>query len=147
MREFEVGGRTYRAEKLNAFQQLHVMRRISPLLVPVLQIAAFAQGGGLAESVKEQPDLLGPLLSLLATLPDEALEYVIGTCLGALKVQTNPGVFVPLWIAPAKRTIVEELNDIGHLLPLVVSVIQEDLGGFFTALPTFLASRTPDSQA
>ncbi len=147
MTEFELNGRQFRAEKLNAFQQLHVMRRITPLLVPMLEIIALAGDGALAKKMLAKPQVLSPLLEQLAGLPDEALEYVMVTCLGALKVQTAPGTWVPLWVPVAKRAIVDDLNDLGKLLPLVARVIQEDLGGFFGALPTLLPSQIGGSPA
>ena len=58
MIEFEIDGKQFRANKLDTFQQLHVSRRISPLiplLIPVLLEVAKSKGaidGNLARVVE-----------------------------------------------------------------------------------------------
>ena len=99
----------------------------------------------MADSILESPKVLAPLLEQIAELPDASVEYLIETCLSSLKVRTADNAFMPVWVPSAKRSMVEELNDISAVLPLVVRVIQETLGGFFGELPTFLPGATRGS--
>ena len=148
--EFDSSGKTYRAGRLSAFQQLHVSRRIAPLLPPLIpvfmQIAGSLQGGGNAMAVLGRTELLQPFTDSLAQLPDDAAEYVVATCLSVVQRQQETG-WAPVWNAGAKRAMFDDLNDIGALLPIVVRVIQENLGTFTAALrisqPTQADQKSP----
>jgi hypothetical protein len=151
---FELNGRSFQAEKLSAFSQLHVSRRIAPLmphLIPVyLQtinlIGAAAQAEGKEAQLNVQEflhnnaslleKLLQPLADAFGSMKDEDAERVVNLCLGSVKVQTSvsPPVWMPLWIGG--RANPDELNDLGELLPIVMRVIQENLGPFIAGLLT-----------
>ena len=140
MVEFEIEGKQFRFDKLTAMQQFHVSRKIAPLIPPLLPI--FAQIRKNTESKKNAVDdfeVIGPLLQPfadgLATMSDDASEYVFGTCLGAVKYNHN-GNWIQMWSTTGKVAMVMELNDVGMLLRIVVRVITESLAPFISGFLT-----------
>jgi hypothetical protein len=167
---FEIKGRSFQAEKLSAFAQLHVSRRIAPLMPPLLPVylqvinligvAAEAEQSAdlsgddakaeavqafLHDNISLIEKLLQPLADAFGSLKDEDAEKVVNLCLGSVKVQTSPGVWMPMWIGG--RANPDELNDMGEWLPIVIRVIQENLGPFIAGLLTSRKSavKTPSA--
>ena len=134
--EFEIDGHEYRIGKLSAFQQFHVNRKIAPLIPPLVPVFMKVQkDGGLKEGA--MVELLQPLADSLAALPDEAAEYVIGTCLSAIKRKIpDKDHWAPVWNQSGKVLMFADLNDMSKMIPLVVRVIQDSLGPFLAGLLT-----------
>jgi hypothetical protein len=135
MTETELNGQTYRIGRLNAFQQLHVSRKIGPLipkLVPAFVALssdkdAFADMGKLSE-------IAAPFAEAFAEMPDEVVEYVVGTCLGI--VQRKQGsAWAPVWSSQGACLMFDDV-DLTTILPLVVRVITDNLGPFISGLLT-----------
>lgn len=136
MTEFEVDGVEYRIGKLTAFQQLHVSRRIAPLVPPLIPVfMSMAKERQSGADVLQSPQLLQPFADGLALLSDETAEYVLNTCLAALKRKQGDN-WVAIWNAGAKMAMFEDLNDMGKLIPLAMRVIQDSLGPFIAGLFT-----------
>lgn len=136
MTEFEIDGLEYRIVKLSAFQQLHVSRRISPLIPPLIPIfMQMSRASGKADDLLQRPEVLQPFADGLALLPDDAAEYIIGTCLSALRRKQSDN-WVPIWNSAGKVAMFEDLNDMGKLIPLAMRVIQDSLGPFIAGLLT-----------
>lgn len=142
MNEFEIDGVNYRALKLSAFQQFHVSRRIAPLIPPLIPIgmrmAKELKGDGKeVNDFLNLPELIQPFANALGEMSDEAGEYVIATCLSAIRRQDPAtGLWAPVWSPAAKTPLFDDLNDLGKMIPLVVRVIQASLGNFLTELLT-----------
>lgn len=144
MVEFDIQGRQYRADKLNAFQQFHVSRKIAPLvpaLIPVF-LSVTKMKGGLTANLPAIADALQPFADGLAQLPDEAAEYVISTCLSVVR-RCQGDNWAPVWSASAKAMMFDDINDMGSILPIVVRVIQDNLGPFIQGLLTSQQPETP----
>jgi len=151
--EFELAGRKYRAEKLNALNQGHVSRRIAPLipnLIPIfVQLSrAVADDNDTSPEAQEQkdkldgervmailarPEVLQPFADALANLKDADFEFVLNTCLAVVKVN-HEGNWIGVWNASAKAAMLDDLNDITALLPIVIRVIKDSLGNFLKGL-------------
>lgn len=130
MIEVTHGGQNYRIGKLNAFQQLHVSRKVGPLiprLVPAFM--AMAKGG---EAIDKLAQLLEPFAEAFADLPDEAVEYVAGTCLSVVQRQQG-NTWAPVWNKQAASLMFDDI-DLASMLPLVIKVITENLGPFISGL-------------
>ncbi|MGA4275574.1 phage tail assembly chaperone [Ralstonia nicotianae] len=133
--EFEISGQKYRAEKLDAFKQLHVSRKIAPIvpkLLPMfLKFAESAQAGGDAKQ-----DLAGmatafePLAQSLAEMPDADCEYVVRTCLGVV-ARLQDGNWASIML---NGTMVFDSIDLGVMLQLASKVIWDSLGPFISGL-------------
>jgi len=130
MTEIEHGGNAYRIGKLNAFQQLHVSRKVGPLiprLVPAFM--AMANGG---EAIDKLAQLFEPFAEAFAELSDESVEYVAGTCLSVVQRQQG-SVWAPVWNKQAASLMFDDI-DLASMLPLVIKVITENLGPFISGL-------------
>ncbi|WP_278652170.1 phage tail assembly chaperone [Pandoraea pnomenusa] len=160
--DLEIRGIKYRIGKLSAMKQLHVSRKIAPLvpaLLPIMLELASSKGmapvqpaadaplvGGTAPEVAvadgsgilSRPQLLQPFADGLASLPDDQAEYVIGECLSVVqRFQGNS--WFSIW-APAARQPTYEDIDLATMIELSVKVIADSLGPFIAGWLTSPAS-------
>jgi hypothetical protein len=149
MFEFVHNGNTYRAGKLTAFQQLHVSRRIAPLLPPLipifLQLArankAKAEEGVEPTAPKVDLDTLAslfqPFTDSLALMKDADAEYVISTCLSVVQRSTTSTTWIGVWNDRGKVAMFDDLNqNVGDLWMLVLQVLKDSLGPFIQGILT-----------
>jgi tail assembly chaperone len=136
--EFEIDGHEYRISKLTAFQQLHVSRKISPLIPPLIPVfMKVSKAGGFKGDLSALPELLQPFADGLSGMQDDAAEYVIGTCLSALKRKhEESGNWTAVWNQSGKVFMFADLNDLSGMIPLVMRVIMDSLGPFIRGLLT-----------
>ncbi len=133
---FRHDGQDYIAERLSAMQQLHVSRRIAPLIPPLIPVfMALAEKGELMDRISDCAALAQPFADALASMPDDSAEFVISTCMSVVK-RKNGEIYAPVWNSTAKLPMFSELNDMSVLLPIVVRVIQDNLGRFIEGLLT-----------
>jgi hypothetical protein len=139
MVEFEMDGRQYRFDKLSAMQQFHVSRKIAPLLPPLLPIFAQVVKEKKGKKPLNDLDKIGPLLQPfadgLASMSDDVSEYVFNTCLSVIRCKHGDN-WIQFWSATGKIAMVEELNDVGVMIRLVVRVIQDSLAPFINGFLT-----------
>jgi hypothetical protein len=149
MTEFELNGKSYRIEKLSAFQQFHVSRKIAPLvptLIPIfLQFAAASrleaaergapegQSGGIILALLGRPGVLQPFADALSLLKNADAEYVMSTCLSVVRWHVG-GQWLVFWNDDAKMPNDKDMNDMSRLMPLIVHVIKDSLGNFLDGL-------------
>ena len=136
MIEFEIGGKNYRADKLPAMQQFHVSRKIAPLvpaLIPVF-VKVAAMKGGIKDNLAAIAEVLQPFADGVASLPDADAEYIFATCLSVVRRRQGEH-WAPVWSSSANATMFDDL-DIGSMIPIVVRVIQANLGPFISGLLT-----------
>lgn len=144
---FEVGGHNYRITgNMNAIQQLHVVRRLAPLM------SAFA--GRDLSSLRPDADpegsgaslqgLMGPLAEGVAKMSDGDTEYVLGACMGVVERDLGGGLgWAPVWNRVGK---VMQYDDIGfvEMLQIVGRVLMANVGDFGSALlPTGQGAARP----
>lgn len=143
--QFELKGHQYQSGKLDAFKQFHVARRLAPLLSGVG--AALKgngeqpkQGDGEAAAAAQKADFsdfLEPMADALAHMPDADCDYILFTCLAVVQRQQGNG-----WakvLAQGSRSLMFDDIDMGEMIGITMKVIQENIGGFFSA-PGALAS-------
>ncbi len=146
MLEFTIDGHEYRADKLSAFQQLHLSRRVSPLIPPLIPVflRLSKSAGGFAALADQMGELLGPFTEGLAGMSDEAAESIFSTCLSVVKRKQGDN-WAAVWNQSAKTVMFADLNDIGAMMPIVMRVIQDSLGPFIRGLLT--SQQTESTQA
>ena len=135
MEEKQINGQTYRLGRLSAFQQLHVSRKVGPL-IPTLVPAFLAMGneGAGLDQIGRLASLVQPFTEAFASMSDEDVEYVAGICLGAVQRQQG-SAWAPVWSQQGKCLMFDDI-DLGTMIPLVVQVIVANLGPFFSGLLT-----------
>lgn len=135
-REFALGDKTYRAKSLDAFKQLHIARRLAPVVNGLLD--AWKSGGLPAQPTADEvwealPKMLEPFGRAVSTLPDEDVDYVILTCLRAVSISQGGGAAWSPVVSPNGRLQFEDMP-LAEMLQIVWNVIGADLGNFSSAL-------------
>ncbi|MBF7687081.1 phage tail assembly chaperone [Acinetobacter rathckeae] len=157
MEVLNIGGHKYTISKLNAFDQLHVSRKIAPLTPHIIPVISEVMHGGLVKAlqkidsdidvsqidVKNIDDLinnvdfklldglstaLSPLTKAYAELPQEDVDYVIYKCLSAC---SRNGAKVC-----RNNAIMFDDLELSQMLALVVAVIRDSMGNFIQGLFT-----------
>lgn len=124
--EFELEGRTYRANKIDARTQFHIVRRLAPVLG---EIAPALQGkGGL--------DALPPLANAVAKLTDSDADYIIFGLLKAVVRKQDHGLG---WgpVATGEHLMYDDIT-MPLMLKLAWQSFSFNMSGFFAALPSDL---------
>lgn len=134
--EIELSGQVYRLGKLSAMQQLHVSRKLAPVLPTVLPLISRIQAGALEDALDGKVDALvaaaEPLADALAGMSDEHVEYVIAACLAVVRRQQGDA-WRPVW--QGGQCMFDDM-DMGAILPLVARVVMDSLGSFMRGLAT-----------
>lgn len=148
MSEFTLGEGTYRINKLNAFQQFHLSRKVAPIiptLVPVflkLQKSAKPKEGSdeqaaqnpLSGDIGSMAEMMQPFADAIAHMPDETAEFILSTCLSAVKRKQADGWF-DVWSSNQNVCMFDDI-DLGVMMKLSFRVIVESLGPFLRGMLT-----------
>lgn len=139
MSDFEVDSKRYRTNKrLDAMSQLHLARKLAPLIVSLTpsqemrqKLAADAQRNGEDRPIVDIAELAMPVIEGLADMKTEDVEFISTTCLGV--VQRHQGAaWADIWNAPAKRMMFDDIDGMA-LLQITFNVLQENLANFMRA--------------
>ena len=140
MENIELNGHEYVIGRLNALDQLHVSRKISPLVPTLMPIISEIAKGDLEKTIKAIEDgdneeltgleplaeALSPLMEAFSNLPEKDVNYVIHKCLSVVK---RGGAVV----CRGESIMFDDL-DMEHILPLALAVIRINLGNFIQGL-------------
>jgi hypothetical protein len=130
---FEVGGFTYRAGKLDARTQFHVVRRLAPVLGSFRDILAVVRPAEGQERV-DPIEAIEPLADAVSKMPDDHVDYVLDACLSVCQREQPGGAgWSPVWNVQAKRPQFEDI-DMLAMLQIVANVLAGALSGFFPGL-------------
>lgn len=130
--DFSIAGIRYRASKLDAISQFHVVRRLAPVLGS-LQNADLS--GAMSGTEDGLTSILVPLSNAVAAMTDADTEYVLSTCLNVCQREQPGGLgWSPVWNAAAKRPQYDDIN-LPALLQIVAQVLRSSVGDFTAALP------------
>jgi len=138
--EFVVGGHTYRAGKMLVKKQLHVIRRIGPILTDLGSLATLKTGASMAEVMAA----LTPIANAVGAMSDADLDYVMDSCLNVCLRQQGDA-WTPVWNARAGAAQFADIL-LPALLQLTARVMQENFSDFLDALPQ-PSSGPPESQS
>lgn len=141
-----IGGHDYSIGRLNALDQLHVSRKIAPIVPNIMPILTEVAKGDLEKVIEsieadENAELAGleplakalePFMEAIAKMPEDDVNYVIHKCLSVVK--RNGSV-----VCRGESIMFDDL-DMNHLLPLTVAVIRTNLGNFIQGLLTKASS-------
>ena len=142
-----IGDHQYSIGRLNAMDQLHVSRKIAPLVPTIIPIISEVAKGGLADAFKaidgdkeidlETFDLksldgltgaLEPLTTAFSAMPEKDVDYVVQKCLSVVNRGTAR-------LCVNGQIMFDDL-DMGQILPLTLAVIRVNLGNFIKGLLT-----------
>lgn len=128
VRKVTLKERVYLIGSLDVIKQFHVARRLGPLVLSFFAGAATSGEGG--EEVGFASLLSPQLVEYLASVDDAQAEYIIYTCLSAVRVQNPDNSSVPVYNAALKRLQFQDLQ-MPDMITLVQNVIKDNLGSFF----------------
>lgn len=146
MTEFEIAGQKYRMGKMNAFMQMHVSRRIAPIIPTLIPIfVKISNDGGITKDLDGLAAVMTPFADGIANMSDEASEYVISNCLSVVQREHANG-WRPVWSNQNKVCMFEDM-DLRVLIQICMRVIQDSLGPFIQGLLMSQASGPNSTQA
>lgn len=127
----------YQALKMPPRQQFHVLRRLAPLLGaagPAL-MGLLDESKNKDEAMQEIAQALGPVATILATLPDEQLDYVLDACMLVTQRLDVDQRWHPVAIATNQglRRMYADI-DSGMELRLAAEALKVNASGFFEQL-------------
>lgn len=131
--EFTIGDKNFRAGKLDAFKQLHVSRRLAPIIPTLIPVYLAIKNGGM-EDIGLLAALSKPFADAIAGMSDEDSEYVIKTCLSVVRRQVS-GNWTTVWNQSANACMFDDM-DIGEIGKIAFFVIKDSLGPFIRDLLT-----------
>jgi hypothetical protein len=132
----DINSITYSTGKLNAFEQLHVSRRLAPMLAAL--VSSFQSAPSLAKGAElNEDDILalatGPLADTFSKMSDEDVNYIVNTCLAVCQRKQAGGYSKVI----SNGNLMFSDIELDTLMGLTLAVIQENLGRFFpTSQPT-----------
>jgi hypothetical protein len=137
MSDFEVDGKRYRTNKrLDAFSQLHLARKLAPLIVSLTpsqemrqKLQADANGDG--RPLVDIAELAMPVIEGLAEMKTEDVDFISSTCLGVVQ-RYQGAAWADIWNGPAKRMMFDDIDGMA-LLQITFNVLQENLANFMRA--------------
>lgn len=143
--QITISNKNYTIGRLNALDQLHVSRKIAPIIPSLIPIISEVAKGGLSKVVEsmesgddvelENIDLselnglstaLAPLMDVIADMSEGDTNLVIHKC---LSVVNRDGAV----LCRGESIMFDDL-DMMQILPLVVAVIRKNLGNFIQDL-------------
>jgi hypothetical protein len=127
-----INGVTYSIGKMNAFEQLHVARRLAPMLASLVTSFNSSLTDGLNEdSILELAT--GPLADTFAKMSNDDVNFIVNTCLSACQ-RKQERIYSKVMANGSLMFMDIELDT---MMGLVLYVVQENLGRFFpTSQPT-----------
>lgn len=144
-KNFEYQNRKFQLRKLNAFKQLHIVRRVSPLLkdlIPAIQKSGLLSKGKLSlkdiEKLSESEKLdqiakfLSPIFEGFSKLTDEDTEIVLLGLLEGVEVQQSHGNWA--MIVRDKNLMIEDFS-LKEMITLASRSFAYNLESFFEGLP------------
>lgn len=114
--EFEIAGIKYRAKPMDARRQFHVAMKFLAVI------------GNIGE--------MNNPMTAIASLSDEATDYVLNSCLAVVERQAaGEAAWSPI-MTPDGVFMFEDLRtSLGALVQIVVPVVEANVQGFLSALP------------
>jgi len=141
--EHTIGEHTYRVGRIDALKQFHIVRRLGPIFGELAPALRGATGNAEADVLTAVPAVMGAF----AKLSDDDMNYCLFGLLAVVERKQPTG----LGWGPVSTGHVLAYSDIAmtQMLQLAWVCLQQNLSGFFAALPSDLRAlfRPPSGQS
>lgn len=130
--EEEINGVWYRTnQKLDAFKQFHLFRKLMPLFSGMgeSQAVRMVREAGLGDNDAVTMAAFGPVAQAISDMSQSDSEFIVKTCLAVCQRKNPTGQWVRL--ATPQGDLMFEDIDLQVMLQLAFAVIQENLAPFF----------------
>jgi len=136
-RNFQIGERQFKLNKINALKQFHIVRRIAPILGDIAPTLASMQKMNIEEleendRFEQLSKLITPIMNGLSRLSDADANLVLTGLLGAVEMKQDGGNWA--FLARDNNLMFDNL-DLSILLNAAGRSLMFNLSGFFGALP------------
>ena len=137
-REFQIGERKFKLNKIDAMKQFHIVRRIAPILqelVPAMGTIAKSKVEDLSEEDKlaEFSKIVGPVMNGLARLSDDDSNFVLYRLLSSVEI-LQPQFNSWTYIATEAGIKMQDL-ELPEILQIAGKAFMYNLSNFFSSLP------------
>lgn len=129
--EFTVSGVNYRANKLDPFKQLHMVRKLGPVapkIVPMIFAFKDLADAGRTKDIVAMVDASAPFLDVLASMPDADVEFIVTTALSVVKREQSGG-WTPM---VSGTTLMFSDLSLDQMIPIVIRSTRHSLGNFIS---------------
>lgn len=93
-RDFEIGSRKFKLNKLDPFKQFHILRRLTPILSDLIPVAQKLSNG--SSTPEQQFESLVPIMNGISKLSDEDANRVLFGLLSSVEMQQSHGNWAKL---------------------------------------------------
>jgi hypothetical protein len=125
-----INGNAYQIGKIDAMKQLHVSRRILPVLIAAgISISDLTTHGDVSQE-NWWMLVADKAIDVVAKMTDEDVDYVVFTCLAAVRRRPEGGDGQWARVMNGKQLQFQDL-DMRSMVQLTMSVLRENMGGFF----------------
>jgi hypothetical protein len=136
-RDFEFGGRKFKLNKIDAFKQFHIVRRIGPIISDLVGAVAghkVKDFNTLTEDAKLDmiAKIATPVMMGLSKLSDTDADLVLLGLLQSVEIQSSSGNWAR--VANNSMLMFQDL-ELPALLQIAGRAFMFNLSGFFAALP------------
>ncbi len=138
-RDFAIGDRQFKLNKLDAFKQFHIVRRLGPILGDIIPLARKLKGVGDADSMSEEDkfsafaEMVAPIMNGISKLSDaDANLVLLGLC-SAVEVR-QPQSNSWARVAVGDNLMMGDL-ELPVLLQVAGRAFVYNLAGFFASAP------------
>lgn len=142
--EFEVNGKNYRADKMDAIKQLHLVRKIGPIIAKIAPNFSGPQGmesSGTdpvplpgAQSLSDVIKLIEPVLDAIHDMDDADVNYILKLTGSVTSREEAPGKWIPIWNQRAGMLQFQDIT-LQALVQIILTSIQENVGDFLGGSP------------
>lgn len=137
-REFAIGNRKFKLNKIDPHKQFHIVRRVAPLIAELLPALGRisktkVEGSSEEDKVEEFAKIMAPIMEGFSKLPDADADYVLFKLLASVEIQQEQ---FNVWakIANDSGIIMQDL-ELPVLLQAAGRAFVYNLSGFFAFLP------------
>jgi hypothetical protein len=137
-RDFEIGGRKFKLNKIDTFKQFHIVRRLAPILgdiIPIAQKLHKLQKENMTEDemLESVVQLSGPIMAGISSLSDQDANLVLLGLCSSVEVQQMPtGNWA--FVARDAGLMIQDL-ELPVLLQIAGRAFAYNLAGFFNSMP------------
>lgn len=138
-RDFEIGGKKFKLNKIDAFKQFHIVRRIAPILkdlLPLLgefqKVAKNPEGLSETEKLDQFAKLAGPFMEGISKLSDADSDKVLYGLLSSVEMQQDAGNWARV---SSDSMLMMQTMELPVLLQIAGRAFMYNLSGFFAGLP------------
>jgi len=136
-RDFELNGKKFKLNKINAFKQFHIVRRIGPILSELLPAIKTLDGKDKSkeQNLEDIAKVMTPIMEGLSKLSDEDSERVLYGLLAAVEMQQGSGGWAKVATDGVPPMLMMQDLELPILIQLAGRAFFYNLSGFFNVAP------------